>query len=115
MKYFRDEEGVVYAFESDGSQDEYIPEHLISMTCDEYLAYQKSLTKEDPKKSIAAKRYAVEISGISIHELNIDTGRDSQSLITGAALQGMIDPSYTCKWKTVDGFVELTSAQLLSI
>jgi hypothetical protein len=32
MKFFKDANGTVYAFESDGSQDEYIPSELVSIT-----------------------------------------------------------------------------------
>lgn len=32
MKYFKDESGSVWAFESDGSQDSFIPDGLVSIT-----------------------------------------------------------------------------------
>ncbi len=32
MKHFKDEKGVVYAFESDGSQDDFISEGLVAIT-----------------------------------------------------------------------------------
>ncbi len=35
MKYFKDIENQVYAFEADGSQDSYIPSHLIAITIEE--------------------------------------------------------------------------------
>lgn len=35
MKYFKDENNNVYAFEADGSQDEYIPKTLVRITEDE--------------------------------------------------------------------------------
>jgi hypothetical protein len=36
-------------------------------------------------------------------------------LITGAALKAMQDSTYSCRWKTESGFVELTAPQILAI
>lgn len=64
---------------------------------------------------IAARRYAAEIAGTTIEGMPIDTGRDSQGLITGAAVQAIIDPAYSLRWKTTGGFVELTGQQILGV
>lgn len=64
---------------------------------------------------IAARRYVAEISGTTIQGMPIDTGRDSQALITGAALQAVIDPEYSVHWKTADGFVDLTAQQVIGV
>lgn len=32
MKYYKDENNEVYAFAADGSQDDFIPEHLVAIT-----------------------------------------------------------------------------------
>jgi len=64
---------------------------------------------------IAARRYQAEISGTTIDGMPIDTGRDSQGLITGAAVQAIIDPSYSLHWKTSAGFVDLTAQQVLGV
>ena len=61
---------------------------------------------------IASARYEAEIAGVEAGGMTIKTDRESQALITGAALQAFVDPDYTCTWKTVDGFVELTSLQI---
>lgn len=45
----------------------------------------------------------------------IDTARDSQALITGAALQAVIDPEYSVHWKTAEGFVDLTAQQVIGV
>ena len=62
-------------------------------------------------REIAQARYNAEISGIN----GIRTDRESQGLITGAALKAMQDNTYTCKWKGIDGFVELTAPQIIAI
>ncbi|WP_162770591.1 DUF4376 domain-containing protein, partial [Pseudomonas abietaniphila] len=56
-----------------------------------------------------------ETSGTTINNMPIDTGRDSQGLITGAALQALIDPNYSLHWKTSAGFVDLTAQQVLGV
>ena len=67
--------------------------------------------KTDKRSEIAASRWQAEVSGVN----GIRTDRESQSMITGAALKAMQDSEYTCKWKTESGFVELTSVQILAI
>ena len=67
------------------------------------------------KREIASLRYEKEISGIIFGDYLIATDRDSQSLITGAALAAIQDSSYTVRWKTASGFITLTSDQILSV
>lgn len=71
--------------------------------------------KEAKKKEITMTRYDRETSGTVIQDMNIATDRESQALITGAALQATVDKDYTCKWKTQSGFVTLTAQQILAI
>lgn len=61
---------------------------------------------------IAGTRYDFETAGITINGQPIDTGRDSQALITGAALSALMDPAYVCNWKTSTGAVSLNAEQL---
>lgn len=67
------------------------------------------------KAEIADRRYNEEISGIIFSGMAIDTGRDSQGLITGATLASVLDPSYVCNWKTPTGFVELNASTLAAV
>ena len=67
--------------------------------------------KERAKADMAAARFEAETSGID----GIKTDRESQALITGAALKAMQDSTYSCRWKTESGFVELTAPQILAI
>lgn len=64
---------------------------------------------------IAARRYTAETAGTTVEGMPIDTGRDSQGLITGAALAAMLDPAYSVRWKTAAGFVDLTSQQIIGV
>ncbi len=67
--------------------------------------------KTDKRSEIAASRWQAEVSGVN----GIRTDRESQSMITGAALKAMQDSEYACKWKTEAGFVELNAVQILAI
>ncbi len=67
--------------------------------------------KEIKKYEIANTRYEAEIAGVN----GIRTDRESQSLITGAALKASMDSTYSCRWKTEAGFVTLTAAQIIAV
>lgn len=71
--------------------------------------------KEAQIAAIAARRYVAETAGIEVSGVRIDTGRDSQALITGAAMNAVIDPAYVCNWKTPSGFVQLDAQTLLGV
>lgn len=65
--------------------------------------------------AIAAQRYKEEVRGIVIDGRPIDTQRDSQGLITGAAVQAMLDPGCSLRWKTSAGFVDLNAQQIIAV
>lgn len=67
--------------------------------------------KSAKRAEIASARFEAETAGID----GIRTDRESQSLITGAALKAMQDSEYSCRWKTEAGFVELTSLQISAV
>lgn len=71
--------------------------------------------KENKYAEIAAARYNAEIAGVIVNGVSIKTDRESQGLITGAALKALQDNTYTCKWKGIDGFVELTAPQIIAV
>lgn len=71
--------------------------------------------KAQKKAEIAAVRYAAEIAGTTVNSVTIDTGRDSQALITGAALAAVIDGEYSLNWKTPTGFIHLTAPEIIAV
>lgn len=93
------------------------PEGYITVEQWQKLHHEISLPelKIRKKQEIATARYEEEISGIVFDGYQIATDRDSQSLITGAALAAMQDSSYNVRWKTTSGFITLTSDQILSV
>lgn len=66
-------------------------------------------------QSIAARRYQAETAGTIVNGMALPTDRDSQALVTGAALAAWMDPNYTCQWKTADGFVDLAAQQIIAL
>jgi hypothetical protein len=64
---------------------------------------------------IAARRYTAEMAGTTVQGMAIATDDRSQGLITGAALAAMLDPNYSIRWKTAEGFVDLTGAQIIGV
>ena len=87
--------------------DRYEVEALPEKTLDE-LKVQK-------KQDNAAARYKVETAGVTFNGVLIDTGRDSQALITGAALAAMLDENYSLNWKTANGFIHLTAPEIIAV
>jgi len=43
----------------------------------------------------------------------VKTDRESQALLTGAALKAMQDPEYSCWWKAADGWEKLDAKTIL--
>ena len=72
-------------------------------------------TVDDHRAAVAAERYKRETAGITVDGMTIDSARDSQALITGAAVAAMLDPAYSCQWKTPAGFVLLDAAQIIGV
>lgn len=71
--------------------------------------------KAQKKSAIAAARYAAETAGATVDGVTIDTGRDSQALITGAAVAAMLDDDYSLNWKTEAGFIHLTAPEIIAV
>ena len=116
MKYYKDTAGNVYAY----SAIQTPKEGLVPMTETEVEAHLNpkipfATAKENKYAEIAAARYNAEIAGITVNGVSIKTDRESQGLITGAALKAMQDSEYSCRWKIESGFVELTAPQILAI
>ena len=64
---------------------------------------------------VADERYKREATGVIVEGLQIETTRDSQALIASTGLSAVLDPEYRCNFKTVTGFVEIGSAQIIAI
>ena len=71
--------------------------------------------KAAKKQEIAAARYAAEIAGVTVGGVVVRTDRESQALITGAALKATQDGTYSCTWKTESGFVTLNAGTIIAV
>jgi len=112
MYYFLDAERNVYAFAKASDARE----GLSPVTEAEALAIAAGPSPEvDYPALIAAERYKREGVGIAVDGYAIDTSRDGQALIAGAAVSAILDPDYKCNWKTAAGFVERNAPQLVEI
>ena len=86
----------------------------VAMTAAEKAARDEEVTAQWADQ-IAARRFQVETGGVTVEGVQINTDRDSQSLLTGAAFAASLDPGYHIKWKAATGFVDLTGEQILGI
>jgi len=64
---------------------------------------------------IAARRYDAEVGGTVVGGMPIATDDRSKLLINGAALRANRSSDYVLRWKTSDGFVDLTADQVLAV
>lgn len=65
---------------------------------------------------LANARWEVEVGGLILpNGVEVKTDRESQALLTGAALAALQDPEYSLNWKGSNGWVTLTAADVLGI
>jgi hypothetical protein len=64
---------------------------------------------------IATRRWLAETSGTTFSGMLIDTDDRSKLLINGAALRANRSADYVLRWKTSQGFVDLTAEQVLAV
>ena len=86
-----------------------------------WLVANKTLEELKSRKlaEIATARYVAETGGVDVAmgeaTVTIRTDRESQAMITGAALKATSDTEYSCRWKTVQGFVTVSAAQIVAV
>ena len=77
--------------------------------------------KADAAQQIKDAGYAAEIKGITLQGMTIPTDRESQSMITGAVVGTLLDPTKTTRWQTAttqDGmpiFIDLPAEKLAAV
>jgi len=86
----------------------------VAMTASEKAERDEEVTTQWADQ-IAARRFQVETGGVTVAGVQINTERDSQSLLTGAGFAASLDPGYHIKWKAETGFVDLTGEQVMGI
>lgn len=132
--YFSASKGGFYSLEVHAPSG--IPGDAVELTADEYrslmdgqcaglqiqpdasgrpVLVQAPAPVVDPAAAIAARRFEAEAAGITVNGVEFPTDRDSHGLVNGAALEAVIDPNYSCQWKTVEGFVDLSAQEIVSL
>lgn len=86
----------------------------VAMTAAEKAA-RDELIATDWAGRIAARRFQAETGGVIVEGIQVNTERDSQALLTGAAFAASLDPDYLIKWKSATGFVELNRDQVIGL
>ena len=81
----------------------------------EEIATILAAAKSAKKSEIAAARYAAEVAGVTVGGVVVRTDRESQALITGAALKATQDGTYSCTWKSESGFVTLDASTIIAV
>ena len=64
---------------------------------------------------IANTRYQHEIAGTVYNSTHVETTRESRAMLLPVAFAASLDNTYTSKWKSTDGFIQLTSTQILGL
>lgn len=81
----------------------------------EELAAELNAAKAAKRAALAATRYTHEIGGTTVAGASLLTDRESQGLLTGAALAATLDPNYTVTWKAANGWVTLDAPTLIAM
>lgn len=63
-------------------------------------------------QQIAEHRYRAETAGMVLGGIPVDTDDRSKLLISGAAQRTAREPGYTLRWKTYEGFIDLSAEQV---
>ncbi|VVN64604.1 DUF4376 domain-containing protein [Pseudomonas fluorescens] len=86
----------------------------VAMTTAEKAARDSAIAAEWAER-IATRRWIAETSGTTFGGMAIDTDDRSKLLINGAALRADRSADYVLRWKTSQGFVDLTAEQVLAV
>ncbi|SCM73337.1 conserved hypothetical protein [uncultured Pleomorphomonas sp.] len=81
----------------------------------DWVAVASAPTTAELVSYAAAKRYAVETGGVTVAGASIDTGRESQAMITGAYAYAHANPEANVSFKATSGWVILTAAEVTAI
>lgn len=106
--------GGAWRLDEGGDWDLVDPDLLVSPGAPD-SAMVLSAAQSGRLRALADRRYQAEIAGIQVDGIGLRTDREAQSLLTGAALAALLDPGYSLAWKGVDGWVDLTAAQVIAL
>jgi hypothetical protein len=102
MKHYKDEQDNIYAYESDGSQDEFIKEDLVAIS-DEDLSAIRAPTVEQLLQQLSAARKAQEQQGVTLNDIRYagDPG-NRQALQEAISFMDYAELDEFSRWKDSD-------------
>lgn len=115
MPYYKDDNNKIFFYETDADKNKFNPS-LVEITEEEKESIlNPAPTQGQLKEYLASYRYNVEVGGISVGSVNIQTDRQSRSDLIAARIKAVEDNTYSVLWKTPAGFVELDASTLILI
>jgi hypothetical protein len=75
----------------------------------------EAFTLDEKRALIPARRDLAIYAGITVNNLPIDTDEVTQGRLAGAALQAVIDDTYTVQWKVSGQPVTLTAQEIIGV
>jgi hypothetical protein len=102
MKHYKDEQDNIYAYESDGSQDEFIKEDLVAIS-DEDLAILRTPTAGQLLAQLSTARKAQEQQGVTVNDIRYagDPG-NRQALQEAISFMDYAGLDEFARWKNSD-------------
>ncbi len=79
------------------------------------MAARKAKYDMQTSEQIADRRWKEETSGFVFNGVHIETDRTAVAMVAGAALAASLDPEYSVRWKSANGFVTLNAEQILAM
>ena len=79
------------------------------------MAARKTKYDNQLVKQIADRRWKEETSGFVFNGVKIETDRTAVAMVTGSALAASLDPEYSVRWKSANGFVTLNAEHILAM
>ena len=122
MKYYKNTNGEVYAYENEAERQEWGAPDLVEMTSDEideHLNPKPKLTLEHLKKQVTNKRWELMTGGFTLpNGTVINTSIEDQnrisSVVANAHLAGLDDSSQV-DFKAAEGWIQITIGELKSV
>lgn len=116
MAYYKVEKGVVIQ-KQPNAEDGFIegPDDVICGYTYKSGKFSAPEPVPDWPALIADRRWLAEASGTTFAGMPIDTDDRSKLLINGAAMRADRSADYVLRWKTSQGFVDLSAAQVLAV
>lgn len=104
MKYFKDPNNIVFAYELDCSQDDFIPEDQTPITEDEADELRKTTpTIESLLIAIEAEKKQIKDGGFILDDILFDSDNAAQIAYLQVQVKLSLNPSYTTQWKASSG------------